>query len=293
MKTELVIGQTALLPLKIDGFTIWGKAEFMNPSGSIKDRPIYNILKCAIKDGLLKKGDTVVEATSGNAGISFAMFCVQLGLKCVIVMPSNMSDERKKMLKLYGAKLIEVDAGDFDGAIKLRDKLAEKNKWFNGNQFNNPKNIEAHYNGTGVELMYQCKCFDINPSAFILGTGTGGTIMGAGKLLKEQFPDIDIVAVEPSESAVMSGGKSGIHGIQGIGDGSKFMVDLDFIDKIITVSTKEATNMALRLAKEFGLFVGISAGANVLGSLKYCQETNKDNVLTILCDRGEKYLSCI
>ena len=208
-------------------------------------------------------------------------------------MPSNMSDERKKILKFYGAELIEVGPGDFDSAIKLRDKLSRDNGWFNGNQFNNPRNLEAHYKGTGVELMYQCKCHDINPSAFVAGTGTGGTLMGAGKLLKEQFPFIDIVAVEPSESPVMSGGEPGLHGIQGIGDGSKFMVDLNFVDKIITVSTQEATDMALRLTKDYGLFVGISAGANILGSLRYCQETGKDNVLTILCDRGERYLSCL
>jgi cysteine synthase len=293
MKTELTIGETAILPIKIDGYTIWGKAEFMNPSGSVKDRPIYNILKTGFEEGVLKKGDTVVEATSGNAGISFAMFCSQMGLRCVIVMPSNMSEERKKILKFYGAELIEVGAGDFDSAIKLRDKLSRDNGWFNGNQFDNPRNLEAHYKGTGVELMYQCKCHNINPSAFVAGTGTGGTLMGAGKLLSEQFPFIEIVAVEPSESPVMSGGEPGLHGIQGIGDGSKFMVDLKFVDKIITVSTQEATDMALRLAKDYGLFVGVSAGANVLGALRYCQETKKDNPITILCDRGERYLSCM
>lgn len=293
MKNEVEIGKTALLPLVIDGFTIWGKAEFMNPSGSVKDRPIFNILKSGFDEGVLKIGDTVVEATSGNAGISFAMYCAQMGLKCVIVMPSNMSEERKKMLKLYGAELIEVGAGDFDGAIKLRDKLANENGWFNGNQFANPKNIDAHYNGTGVEILYQCNNNCFIPSAFVLGTGTGGTLMGAGKMLKEQFVDIDIVAVEPEESPVMSGGEPGLHGIQGIGDGSKFMVDLTFVDKIITISTEDAKKMSLRLAKEFGIFVGISAGANVLGSLKYCQETGNDNPITILCDRGERYLSCL
>lgn len=293
MKTELTVGQTALLPLKIDGYTIWGKAEFMNPSGSVKDRPIYNILKCAFEDGTIKIGDTVIEATSGNAGISFAMFCAQMGLKCVIVMPSNMSEERKRILEFYGAELIEVGPGDFDGAIKLRDELATVNGWFNGNQFANPKNLESHYNGTGVEILYQCKNNGIKPSGFIVGTGTGGTLMGAGKLLKEQFIEMDIVAVEPAESPVMSGGEPGLHGIQGIGDGSKFMVDLSFVDKIITISTEEAKNMSLRLAKEFGLFVGISAGANVLGALNYCKETNNNNPITILCDRGERYLSCM
>ena len=290
---KLKVGQTSLLPLNIDGFTIWGKAEFMNPSGSVKDRPVLNILEWGFKMGYLNQGDTVIEATSGNTGISFAMYCAQMGLKCVIVMPSNMSEERKKILGFYGAELIEVEAGNFDGAIKLRDKLAERNGWFNGNQFAHPKNLEAHYKGTGVELLYQCKWEGFVPTAFVAGTGTGGTLMGAGKLLKEQFIEMDIVAVEPSESPVMSGGEPGLHGIQGIGDGSKFMVDLEFVDKIITISTQEATDMALRLAKEFGLFVGISAGANVLGALRYCEETGNNNVITILCDRGERYLSCI
>lgn len=293
MRNTLKIGQTPLLPLSIDGVNIWGKAEFMNPSGSVKDRPMSNIINRAIENNLLKVGDTLVEATSGNAGISFAMICAQKGIKCVIVMPSNMSDERKQMLKLYGAELIEVGAGDFDGAISLRNKLSQENGWFNGNQFNSEWNVEAHREGTGVELIYQCdyNCFE--PSAFVSGTGTGGTIMGAGQTLKNTFHNIDIVAVEPEESPVMSGGQPGLHGIQGIGDGSKFMVDLNFVDKVITIKTKDAKEMARRLTKEYGLFVGISAGANVLGSLKYAELTGQDNILTILCDRGERYLSCL
>ena len=293
MRNTFKIGQTPLLPLSIDGVNIWGKAEFMNPSGSVKDRPMSNIINRAIENNLLKVGDTLVEATSGNAGISFAMICAQKGIKCVIVMPSNMSDERKQMLKLYGAELIEVGAGDFDGAISLRNKLSEENGWFNGNQFNSKWNVEAHREGTGVELIYQCdyNCFE--PSAFVSGTGTGGTIMGAGQTLKNTFHNIDIVAVEPEESPVMSGGQPGLHGIQGIGDGSKFMVDLNFVDKIITIKTKDAKEMARRLTKQCGLFVGISAGANVLGSLKYAELTGQDNILTILCDRGERYLSCL
>lgn len=286
------IGNTPIYQLKIDGFNIWGKAEFLNPSGSVKDRPIYNILKFAFKSNLLKKGDTVVEATSGNAGISLAMFASQIGLRCVIVMPSNMSDERKKILKSYGAELIEVNPGDFDGAIKLRDELSEKNGWYNTNQFNNQMNLLSHYDGTGLELVHQCNQNCFIPSAFVLGTGTGGTLMGAGRLLKEQFIEMDVVAVEPSESPVMSGGQSGLHGIQGIGDGSKFMVELSFVNKIITISTDEATEMMLKISKDFGIFCGVSTGANVLASLKYCQETGKDNVITMLCDRGERYLSC-
>lgn len=293
MKNTLTIGQTPLLPLTIDGVNIWGKAEFMNPSGSVKDRPMSNIIKRAIENNKLNIGDTLVEATSGNAGISFAMICAQKGIRCVIVMPSNMSDERKQMLKLYGAELIEVGAGDFDGAISLRNKLAEENGWFNGNQFNSEWNVEAHREGTGVELIYQCEYNCFEPSAFVSGTGTGGTIMGAGETLKYRFPNMSIVAIEPEESSVMSGGQPGLHGIQGIGDGSKFMVDLDFLDKIITIKTKDAKEMAKRLTKDYGLFIGISAGANVLGSLKYAELTGQDNILTILCDRGERYLSCL
>lgn len=287
------MGQTPLIPIDIDGVIIWGKAEFMNPSGSVKDRPIKNILTRAVENGLLSKGSTVVEATSGNAGISFAMYCAEMGFKCVIVMPSNMSEERKKMLRLYGAELIEVGPGDFDSAIKLRDELAQKNGWFNGNQFASPWNIEAHKEGTGVELMYQAISNKIRPSAFVLGTGTGGTLMGAGETLKNFYYDMEIVAVEPSESPVMSGGESGLHGIQGIGDGSKFMVDLDFVDHIITISTEEATQMSRRLSKEYGIFVGISAGANVLASVKYGQKFDKTNIFTILCDRGDRYLSIL
>lgn len=287
------MGQTPLIPIDIDGVIIWGKAEFMNPSGSVKDRPIKNILTRAVENGLLSKGGTVVEATSGNAGISFAMYCAEMGFKCVIVMPSNMSEERKKMLRLYGTELIEVGPGDFDSAIKLRDELAEKNGWFNGNQFASPWNIEAHKEGTGVELMYQAISNKIRPSAFVLGTGTGGTLMGAGETLKNFYYDMEIVAVEPSESPVMSGGESGLHGIQGIGDGSKFMVDLDFVDHIITISTEEATQMSRRLSKDYGIFVGISAGANVLASVKYGQKFDKTNIFTILCDRGDRYLSIL
>lgn len=287
------MGQTPLIPIDIDGVIIWGKAEFMNPSGSVKDRPIKNILNRAVENGLLSKGGTVVEATSGNAGISFAMYCAEMGFKCVIVMPSNMSEERKKMLRLYGAELIEVGPGDFDSAIKLRDELAEKNGWFNGNQFASPWNVEAHKEGTGVELMYQAISNKIRPSAFVLGTGTGGTLMGAGETLKNFYYDMEIVAVEPSESPVMSGGESGLHGIQGIGDGSKFMVDLDFVDHIITISTEEATQMSRRLSKDYGIFVGISAGANVLASVKYGQKFDKTNIFTILCDRGDRYLSIL
>jgi cysteine synthase A len=221
------------------------------------------------------------------------MYCAQEGYKCVIVMPSNMSEERKQMLRLYGAELIEVGPGDFDGAIRYRNELSEKNGWYNCNQFESKWNIEAHREGTGVELMYQCEHSRFEPSAFVSGTGTGGTLMGAGETLKNQYPNMKIVAVEPAESPVMSGGQPGLHGIQGIGDGSKFMVDLSFVDQIMVVGTEEAKDMSRRLSKEYGIFIGISAAANVLASVRYGKEFGVTNILTILCDRGERYLSML
>ena len=271
---------------------IFVKLELLNPTGSIKDRPALWIIEDAEKNGFLKKGDTIVEATSGNMGVSFAWLAAERGYKCVIVMPSNMSIERKKTLEFYGARLIEVDPGDFDGAIKLRDKLAEENGWFNCNQFCNVMNIEAHYRTTGPEIIKECAIKNITPSAFISGTGTGGTLMGAGLKLKEVFPEMEVVAVEPAESPVMSGGEPGLHGIQGIGDGSKFLVRLNKVDEIYQVSTEEARQKARQLAKELGLFVGISAGANVVAAEKWAQ-TNKGTVITILCDRGDRYFSCL
>jgi cysteine synthase A len=284
------VGNTPILKIEEFGFTVWGKSEFMNPGGSVKDRPVSHIISEAEKAGLLKAGDTICEATSGNTGIAFAMFAAQLGYKCVIVMPSNMSEERKKMFRVYGAELIEVEAGNFDLAIRTRDELCEQNGWFNGNQFHSEWNIDAHYATTGEELVAQIKAEGFTPDAFILGTGTGGTLMGTGKKLKEHFPDIKIIAIEPAESPVMSGGEPGLHGIQGIGDGSKFLVDLDFVDQVITVGTKCATDHAKYLATK-GLFVGISAGANVRGSFEWLRDNNCKHAITILCDRGERYFS--
>jgi cysteine synthase A len=202
-----------------------------------------------------------------------------------------MSEERKQMLRLYGAELIEVEDGKFDEAIALRDKLANENGWFNPNQFNNPLNIEAHYNGTAVEILHQ-HTEDI--CAFVDGTGTGGTLMGISRLLKMYHGNMKVVAVEPAESPVMSGGEPGLHGIQGIGDGSKFLVNLEEVNNIIVVSTEDAKLKARELAKR-GLFVGISSGANILASERLLEKypDMKGNIITILCDRGERYLSCL
>ena len=211
-------------------------------------------------------------------------------------MPSDMSIERKKMMSFFGAELVEVDAGDFDGAIELKCKMAEENGYFELNQFNNPLNVECHKSMTFREIVSDSALhhhgFPQEISAFILGTGTGGTLMGLQKGAEERGLNIKIIAVEPAESPVMSGGEKGLHGIQGIGDGSKFLVDLDKVDGVITISTEEAKERSLRLAKETGLFVGISAGANVLASERWIEQNNPDGiVVTILCDRGERYFS--
>ena len=287
-----LVGNTSLLPLINKDITVWGKAEFTNPSGSVKDRMAYYIINDAELKGLLTKGDTLCEATSGNSGIAFAMLAAERGYKLIIIMPCNMSEERKKMFKYYGAELMEVEDGDFDGAIELRDTLCEKNGWFNCNQFHNPLNIKAHYETTGPEICGQYDMYRDKPDVFILGTGTGGTLMGTGKYIKTRWPDIKIVAVEPAESPVMSGGEQGLHGIQGIGDGSKFLVDLDFVDEIVTVSTQDAKIRTKNLCKK-GLLVGISSGANVLAAERWLEKNDKQNAITILCDRGERYLSCL
>jgi len=289
-KLSRYVGNTPLLPIKLANYTVLGKAEFTNPGGSVKDRMATYIINDAESRGLIKPGDTLCEATSGNTGIAFSMLAAERGYKMKIIMPSNMSEERKQMMKLYGAELIQVGEGDFDGAIEMRDNLCKVKGWFNCNQFHNPLNIQAHYETTGPELFKQC---EVEPDVFILGTGTGGTLMGAGKYLKEKYPNIKIVAIEPAESAVMSGGEPGLHGIQGIGDGSKFLVDLDFVDEVRTVETECAKLVAKHLSEKYGIFVGISAGANVKAAFEWLRDNNKKNAITILCDRGERYLSCL
>lgn len=288
------IGNTPVIKL---GEKLYAKAELFNPTGSIKDRPASYIINDAERRGLLKRGDTICEATSGNMGVSFAWLAAERGYKCVIVMPSNMSMERKRTLELYGAELIEVPAGEFDTAIALRDKLCKENGWFNCNQFDNQLNIESHIKTTAKEIkkhFYGNKDGTGFISALVTGTGTGGTLMGVGNTLKLTWPIMQTIAVEPAESPVMSGGEPGLHGIQGIGDGSKFLVDMKSVNRVITVSTEDAKAKARQLAKEHGIFVGISAGANVVAAEKWIEKNNPDGiVVTFLCDRGDRYFSCI
>lgn len=275
---------------------ILGKCEFLNPGGSIKDRPIKFIIEYAEARSIIKPGDTIIEATSGNSGISLAMIGAIKGYNVKIIMPRDMSKERKKMIYSFGAELIQVEEGAFAKAISLRNELCDKNGWFTTNQFHSTLNIDCHYSTTGKEIVDECMRARVNPVAIICGTGTGGTIMGIKKALKEVWTETKVIAVEPRESPVMSGGAPGLHGIQGIGDGSKYLVDLKEVDDIIKISTKEAFEESASLARNNGLFLGISSGANSLASKRWAEKrkfAENDVVITILCDRGERYFSCL
>ena len=273
---------------------LYAKLESVNPGGSIKDRPVKWILDDAEECKQIKPGDTIIEATSGNTGIALAMIGAERGYDIKIVMPRDMSIERKSLLRMYGAELIEVDAGDFDEAIRLKDELVENHGYYPLNQFTNKLNIECHYKTTFKELLSHSLKIGKYISAFIVGTGTGGTIMGVQKGFSEFDTRVKMIAVEPAESPVMSGGEKGPHGIQGIGDGSKFLVDLNKIDEVVTISTKDAEERTKQLALEHGLLVGISSGANILASERWIKTNNPSGIVfTILCDRGERYCSIL
>jgi len=273
---------------------VYAKLESVNPGGSIKDRPVKWIINDAEINNLIKQGDTIIEATSGNTGIALAMIGAERGYNIKIVMPSDMSEERRVLLKMFGAELIEVGEGDFDGAIALKDEIVEQKGYFTLNQFSNPLNIECHYKTTFKELLSHSLTIGKYISAFIAGTGTGGTLMGVQKGFQEFDNRVKMIAVEPAESPVMSGGEPGLHGIQGIGDGSKFLVDLNKVDEIITISTEEAKDRARSLALNDGLLVGISSGANILAAERWVEKNNPDGIVfTILCDRGERYSSML
>ena len=288
MRPSDTVGNTPLLKISDK---LYAKFEVFNPTGSIKDRIAKYIINNAEKNNLIKKGDTIIEATSGNTGIALAFIGAERGYNVKIVMPKNMSEERKQMMRLFGAEIIDVDDGDFDRAIELRNQLAIKNGWFNSNQFLNPLNIECHEKTTGVEILEQTKNIG-KISAMILGTGTGGTMMGIRRTLIKAYPEMKVIALEPAESPVMSGGEHGTHGIQGIGDGGRFLVDLKVLDGILLVKTEDAKERSRKLIKERGIFVGISSGANVLAAERWIQKNNPEGiVVTVLSDRAERYLS--
>lgn len=296
-----MIGNTPLLAIRFsfrgEQRVIYAKAEHLNMTGSIKDRMAFHILKRAYQEGQIKPGDTIAEATSGNTGISFAAIGRALGHKVSIFMPDWMSEERVALIKSLGAKIVRVrrDQGGFIGSIHMTEELARQQpNIFLPAQFANEANIEAHEKTTGPEIWWQLYFNSIKPDAFIAGVGTGGTIMGTAKYLRERNPAIKVHPLQPAESPTLSTGhKVGTHRIQGISD--EFIpaiLELDDLDPVISVPDGDAILMAQKLAAELGLAVGISSGANFLGALMTQNEMGREAVVTtVFPDDNKKYLS--
>jgi cysteine synthase A len=268
------------------------KLEYFNPGGSVKDRICFSMIEDAEKKGLLKKGSTIIEPTSGNTGIGLAMICAVKGYKCILTMSEAMSLERIYILKSYGAQVVLTPASEgMNGAIKKAQEILKKNQdAFMPHQFENLANPEAHRQTTAIEILEATKG-DLD--AFVAGVGTGGTITGVGEVLKEHNPSVKIIAVEPKDSPVLSGGKAGPHKIQGIGAGFiPKILNRDVIDSIIQVGDEDAFRTSKLLAKDEGIFAGISAGAAVWAALKVAEELGKGKtVVTLLADTGERYFS--
>lgn len=269
---------------------MWGKLESQNPTGSVKDRAALRMVLQGERDGALHEGSTIIEATSGNTGISLAMIAALRGYRCVVVMPEDMSLERRHILRAYGAEIVLTKSNlGMVGAVEKALDIAAKTKgaWMS-RQFENPANPDAHAETTAFELLEQTGS-DI--AAFVAGVGTGGTLSGIGRTLRKALGSrVRIVAVEPATSAVLSGKPPGVHGIQGIGAGFvPPVLDREVIDDIVTVTDASAERMARKLARQEGLLVGPSAGANVHAAVEVAKRV-QGRVVTILCDAGERYL---
>lgn len=288
------IGHTPLLRLSD---SLYAKLESLNPSGSIKDRMAKYILDRAEERGELAPGATIIEATSGNTGIAFAMLAAERGYTMIVVMPSDMSEERKRLVRFFGAEIDEVGPGDFLGAVARANELAKETGAFRSDQFENLDNVRAHEMTTGAEIIEQVRALEGSPkvAAFIAGTGTGGTLMGVRAALLPIFPNVQTVAVEASESAVMSGGAAHPHLIQGISDGFiPAIVDMNVVDEVIVIPSEAAVKRTKRLATEQGLLVGISSGANVAAAEQYIERHHPEGiVVTVLPDRQERYASIL
>ena len=290
------IGKTPLVRLNRlsveGGATIFGKVEFANPGGSVKDRICLNMIDEAERTGTLQPGGTIVEPTSGNTGIGLALLSAVRGYKLILVMPESMSLERASLLSSYGAQLILTPAWEgMKGAIREAQSIIAQNpEYFMPDQFSNPANPAIHRTTTAVEIW---EALDGNIDAFVAAVGTGGTITGCGEVMKERAPTIKIVAVEPAGSPVLSGGAPGPHKIQGIGAGFvPKVLNRSIIDDIIRVTDDQAYQTTKLLAKKEGLLVGISSGANVFAAQQVAKDLRPDqNVVTVLCDTGERYLS--
>ncbi|MFR8974011.1 cysteine synthase A [Romboutsia timonensis] len=286
-----MIGNTPMIKLNnIGNSNLYVKLEKYNPAGSIKDRAVYYMVENLEKNGILKKGDVLVEATSGNTGIALSMIGSLKGYKVIIVMPETMSIERRTLMKAYGAKFILTDGSlGMKGSIEMMNKLLSENtNYISLKQFENEYNPLAHYETTGVEIYNQVKDIDI----FVCGVGTGGTISGVGKYLKEQNPNIRVVAVEPEGSPVISKNKKGSHKIQGIGAG--FIpknYNKNVVDEVMTITDEESYEGVRIMAQKEGILVGISSGANIYAALKLCEMYPDKKIVTVAPDGIDKYMS--
>ncbi|WP_391206205.1 cysteine synthase A [Psychrobacillus sp. L4] len=289
-----LIGKTPVVKLNRvsnpEDAEVYVKLEYFNPGSSVKDRIAFAMIEAAEKEGKLQEGSTIIEPTSGNTGIGLSMIAAAKGYKAVLVMPDTMSLERRNLLRAYGADLVLTPGADgMKGAIARAEELANENGWFMPQQFNNEANPEIHRLTTGPEI---AEVFD-ELHGFVAGIGTGGTITGAGSVLKEKFPDIQIVAVEPKDSNVLSGGKPGPHKIQGIGAGFvPKVLDTEMYHSIIQVSNEDAYATSREVAKLEGILGGVSAGAAIYGALQLAKQLGKGKkVVAIIPDNGERYLS--
>lgn len=292
-----LIGHTPLLELrnieKIENLKskIFAKIEYLNPTGSIKDRTAYSLIAEAEKKGLLKKDSVIIEPTSGNTGIGLAAIGVSKGYKVIIVLPENFSIERRKMIKAYGAEIALSKAEEgMKGAVDLANKLAkEYPNSFIPSQFDNPDNPLIHYTSTGPEIYEDT---DGNIDYLVAGVGTGGTISGVGKYLKQQNKEIQIIAVEPASSPLLSKGETGPHAIQGIGPNFvPSILDRSVIDKIMSITNEDAINYAKYINKSEGILVGISSGAALKAAIDIASKEENKNIVVILPDSGDRYLS--
>lgn len=296
-KFKHLIGTTPVIEVESK---IFAKFEAYNPSGSIKDRMVAYIVENALKKGLFNKKTTFLEATSGNTGIALSMIGARLGREVKIIMPHNMSEERKQLMRFFGADIIEVGQNDFKGAIELRDEMLKTHEFYwSPKQFSNPLNVECHRKTTGPEIYFGLHSFiktinmDKTFGAFIHGSGTGGTMMGVWKCFNEDLHIVDakgnpkkikFILTKPEED-------SATHGIQGINDGADFLLDKTVLDGEIAIKTDDACEYMHKLGKDKGLMVGISSAANILASKQWLKDNpNSGNVITMLCDRGERYL---
>ncbi len=286
-----LIGDTPVVALRRiapAGTRVLAKVEAQNPSGSVKDRAALAMVEAAERSGEVGEGSVLVEATSGNTGIALAMIAAVRGYRCILVMPDDMSVERRRILTAYGAEVVITSADDgMAGAVAESEVIARRTpRAFMPRQFENAANPDAHARTTARELLEQVP----DLAAFVAGVGTGGTLTGVGRVLKQERPDVLVIAVEPARSAVLSGGEPGLHAIQGIGAGFvPKVLDRAAIDEVIAVSDLTAEKMARRLAREEGFLVGPSSGANVHVACDIAGRVNGP-VVTILCDSGERYL---